>query len=81
MGKIRCKADGLAMAARDEVVEVPDRDVYAYTASANWEPVDKAATTAHNAGEEAEKASVAAREASRAPEDPEAEPEHAGADV
>jgi hypothetical protein len=61
MGKIRCKADGLHLAGRDEVVEVPDADVYAYTASANWDPADKAATTAHTAGERAEAEAVKAR--------------------
>lgn len=61
MGKIRNKSgNDLEMAEKDAVVEVPDADVYSYTASANWEPVDKAATTAHNKGEKDEKAAVLA---------------------
>jgi hypothetical protein len=61
MGKIRnVSGDDLDMAQKDAVVEVPDAVVYSYTASANWEPVDKPATTAHNKGEKDEKAAVAA---------------------
>lgn len=34
--------------APDEVVQVPDADVYAYTQQAAWVPVDDAAQTAHD---------------------------------
>lgn len=66
MAKIRNKAPwaltvpGYGVVEPDAVVEVRDADVYSHTASANWEPVDKAATTAHNAGAKAEAEAVKA---------------------
>lgn len=65
MAKIRNKSGedlvtlyGTAVA--DGLLEVPDAAVYGYTCQSIWEPNDKAATTAHNAGEKAERAAVAA---------------------
>lgn len=64
MAKIRNRSGmdldvpGRGEVAADGVLEVPDEDVYSYTASANWEPVDKDATTAHNKGERAEARAV-----------------------
>jgi hypothetical protein len=68
------------MAQKDAVVEVADDAVYSYTASANWEPVDKAATTAHNKGEKDEKAAVDLASVLGVVPDPEPEPEAPAAD-
>lgn len=73
MGKIRSKAPwaldvpGHGTVEPDAVIEVADADVYGYTACANWDAVDKAATTAHNAGEKAEAKAVKAERDARAP--------------
>lgn len=50
----------------DEILEVPDSEVYSYTASANWEPDDDAADAAHAEGVEAEAVAVAAERVERA---------------
>ena len=77
MGKIRNKAPWAldvpdhGVVEVDSVIEVSDSAVYNYTASANWEPVDKAATAAHNQCAKDEAAAVAAERGPVAGPEPE----------
>lgn len=64
--------------ADDEVFEVPDGEVYAYTASDNFDPVDTAADEAHAAGRAAEETAVEAERLARGVPEPDADPGYEG---
>lgn len=56
---------GIGEVDNDQVFDVPDADVYSYTASANFEPVDATADQHHAAGAAEEAAAVEAERLAR----------------